>query len=607
MHQLEQARRNNFSPRDKRGTAEWAKGIKLPPAYAFKGEFDVAISPWLIRPFRAMDDMRVRETTIRAAVRGGKTLIGDIWLAKQFVTNPMNAMFNVGIDDDAKDHANLRFIPLLKAIPAVKKLIGDDPSSVTNKLVKFKNGTYVIIQGLCNPGNFDAKGVCYLINDEGHKAPPGNIKKAYSRTDDFRPKAKVLNISQGGVPHDDMDVLFEKGTREYFGWVCPACGLHQKFRWRNDRGQFNLRYDRDEVTCPNGNFDLDKLAKTIRYHCENEDCKFLVRDNPAERRQMTYEMSDYLPPENPLAPVASVSCHWNQLPVPWVPWREIVEDWIAANVAFDLGDSSKLKEFFQRRMGENWDETEARPYQAEEQVPTGFMAGDKWDEEINRFMTCDVQASGGRHFISVARAFSKTGKSRVMWAGRIDTYEQIEEKRLELGIHPACVALDCAHEPDEVLPMCAKYGWLALCGSDNLQWPHPSDKGTEYKPWSKPIKCVMGMGTKAQGKTAPAWKFFWSNPYFKEMQFRRINGKKIEYLAPDNIGEISTYVDNQSGKPTSYWEQMRAESRRPRKTKTGTEEIEFVRIGKRPNHMLDCERMILVLAGLANLLGFDIQ
>ena len=604
MHQLERTRRNNYSPLDLRSTFEWARGIKLPAAYAMKGEFDPDLNPCLLRGFEAMDDPTVREVVIRAAVRTGKTLIADLWLAHKFATDPNNSMFNIGDEKNARNHSIDRFIPLLNSIPGVKNKIGETPSSKTTNMIRFKDGTYCAIQALTNKNNFDARGVCWLVNDECHKSPPGHLDKAKSRTGDYRHKAKVLNISQGGIPKDDLDVLFEKGTQEYFGWTCPHCGLHQRYRWRNNRGVFNLRYEKNETTCPNGKWNYDALAKTLKYYCEGENCGYYVKDIPEERREM-FKNSTFLPPANPTAPSYLVSCHFSQLPITWIPWREIVEDWIAANEAFDIGDSTKLKEFFQRRMGENWNESEARPYMQIERPSTGFMAGDTWDDEFNRFMTADVQEAGGRHFILVARAFSKNGKSRLIWAGKLNTYEEIEEKRVELGIRSPCVGLDCAHAPDEVLPMCAKYKWHALLGSDSLQFSHPGEKGSEFKPWSQPIKCVIGMGTRDQGKSPPAWKILWSNPYFKNMQFSRISGNKIEYLAPDNVDDLSAYIDNQSGKPTCYWEQMQSEARRPKKTKNGQDEIEFVRIGKRPNHMLDCERMILVLAGLSNCLGFD--
>jgi hypothetical protein len=605
MHQLETARRSSYAPRDRRGLAEWARGIKLPAAYSFKGRFDPDLSPWLKRAFDACGDSFVRELTCISAVRTGKTLVGDLFLAWKAATDPGPTMFNIGTDADAKEHGKLRFVPLLKSIPAVKAKFSDNRHDLTESLVKFMDGTYILIQGLTNPNNFDAKGIRWEVNDEGHKAPPGNIDKAKSRTADFRHNCKVINISQGGTVNDDMDVAYRRGTMEVFGWKCPECQTLQPYEWRDRREQFRIKWDKNETTCPGGRWDFDEMAKTIRYECANPDCNFVVRDNPEERRRQTYEYSQFLPPANPLAPRDNVSCTWNQLCVPWIPWREIVIDWIEAMSALESGDMTKLKNFIQRRLAQSYEESEARPQQNEEHT-SDYISTDPWPDEHRRYMTADVQEKGGRYFLAAIRAFAIDGRSRLLWAGRLETYEEIRQKQLDFAIEGMRVGLDSAHETSEVQGMCARYGWISLLGQDEGSWAHSDPNGNSplQKPYSVPKKVWVGLGTKDQAQRRFVWHFLWSNPTFKDICHRRSIGKGLYYGVPADIEELSTYTNPNNGKATSYWPQMRANQKIRKKDKTtGREQVIWTRIGERPDHYLDCERMLLVMAAIEGCLG----
>ncbi len=613
MHPVERRRRESYAPIDRRGLIEWAPGKRLPAAYAFRGAFNLSLSPWLRRQWEGLDDPLTREVTCIAGVRSAKTLGADLYCAKCSAAGEGPIMFNIGNDDDAKDHSKTRLLPLLEGIKEVASKFTGERRDKSDSLIRFIDGNFIIIQGLVNPNNFDSKGIRILINDEGHKAKPGNLSKAKSRTDDFRHNCKVLNISQGGIVNDDMDVAFRRGTMERFGWRCPECDTLQSFSWRDAKGEHRLRWDRNEVTCPGGKWDFDKMAQTLRWKCENPDCSFVVRDTPTERRRQTYELQEFLPPENPLAPRDTVSVWWPQFCVPWIPWKEVAIDWIESMAAYEMGDTTKLKNFIQRRCAESWEEGEFRLVSDTEEPPSDYATGDPWSDEQCRVMACDAQIKGGLHFVCEIRAFAADGRSRLLWAGRLESYAEIAEKREEYQLQASPVGIDSRHDIAEVENMCAQYGWLSLLGDDGTEYPHRDKnnaRGMVMKRWSSPRKIMTGLGARDQASRRFCLRVMWSRPVFSDILQRRMSGKSLYYGVPGDVTACSSYDDPNhpgEGRLTSYWPQMRSWQKiKKRHKETGVEKSLWVRIGSRHDHYRSAALMCLVLAGVCGCLGGEL-
>ena len=69
-----------LAPRDTRPTYEWAhEHVSTYPPLSKHGAFDVSGSRHFICPFDALDDERTREVNVLKPVRGGGSLIGDVW------------------------------------------------------------------------------------------------------------------------------------------------------------------------------------------------------------------------------------------------------------------------------------------------------------------------------------------------------------------------------------------------------------------------------------------------------------------------------------------------------------------------------------------------
>jgi hypothetical protein len=171
------------------------------------------------------------------------------------------------------------------------------------------------------------------------------------------------------------------------------------------------------------------------------------------------------------------------------------------------------------------------------------------------------------------------------------------------------VGCDAAHETEEVEAMCARYGWISLMGADVLSWRHPDpDNAGEFisRPYSTHKKIVLGLGTRAQGRAGFCYRFFWSNPFFKDLFHRRLHGRGLPFGIPDDIEEAASYLDGK--KKVGFWDHMRANQKiRKRNKTTGQEEVIWTRIGSRPDHYLDMIRMLCVMAAIGGCLGISAE
>lgn len=155
---------------------------------------------------------------------------------------------------------------------------------------------------------------------------------------------------------------------------------------------------------------------------------------------------------NPTAPRHRVSFHWNALLPPWVAWRSIVEEFLAARGAARNGDIQPMKTFVNETLGEPWKD------QLGEIEDFDFLLGrrgdhdfgDPWPEERVRMMAADRQASGGEHYWYVVRAFGHFGHSRLVPYGRCNSALELEQLRQQHSVVTANAVVDSGFKASEV-------------------------------------------------------------------------------------------------------------------------------------------------------------
>ena len=261
-----------------------------------------------------------------------------------------------------------------------------------------------------------------------------------------------------------------------------------------------------------------------------------------------------------------------------VPLSRIVLERIKAMREVSRGNLELLKSFIQKRLADWWndEQEDARP------VLTGagysvkdYANGERWEDEFVRFMTVDVQQA---EFWVCIRSWAADGRSRLLWYGRLETWDRLKVLQETYKIEPRKTQVDCGYRKDDVFKHCAQYGWLALRGDQRDSYPHKTPNGrTIYKPYSR-YQAVMA----SDGKRTMA--AFFSNLAIKDILHQLRNGKGVEWQIPDDVG-------------SDYLQQIDAEVRR------GEGRSAIWKPRRRDNHAIDCESMQIVLASVLGLIG----
>lgn len=138
--------KSSFVPKDTRPIYEWAsEHVNLHGEYSPPGKFDCNISPWFKQIFDAYQDPSVREVSILAPPRSGKTLVAEICLLHSIANSAGNILWLQETDDKAADMSSDRMVPLLQSCKPVADLIDvDSKYNITDGKYKFLHSKVTI-------------------------------------------------------------------------------------------------------------------------------------------------------------------------------------------------------------------------------------------------------------------------------------------------------------------------------------------------------------------------------------------------------------------------------------------------------------------------------
>lgn len=590
---------------DLRPATEWGAEFVRPPQSARSSQFDVTTTPWLREPINLIPDNRYREVVLLMPTGAGKTTVFDVSVPRAIKTDPGSILLTMQNDVEADEYWEERLVPIMESVDGVGSMIKRLHKSKKRRgFIAFPHMTLY-----CTSAKWRAlqrKSVRYVFLDEVWMMPHGFVGEARARTHD-RWDQRVVLVSQGGnrfIERDGEPVLSEleeawsRTDRREFSMVCPECGhVHA---WAHA----NMLFENAET--PTGDIDERAILESARYKCPGP-CGTEFQDKIEVRRQLA-QGSVYVVTNDRALP-KHAGFHVNGHALYYVSWGERALRWKRAQMAKRLGDLEPLKIIIQKDFAEFWEEQEHRFSGFTSDAPKsdyvivenndkypGLKAGFPWEEEYQRFMAADYQELDGKYFVAIAAAFSSSGTSRIIFAGRVNSAEELRQKQIDLGISGRRVGIDCADNTPDINQFCRKYDWLELLGSDRSNWPHTEGRKVFYAPFSSPER--IG------GVKEPCWRASWSNDYFHDLHARRLSIAGLSYGVPADIEEMATYIDPQSGKPTGFWPQMRANHKVFKENKeTGKKVAKWIRIGKRPDHFRDVRCMLLVMAALGGCLG----
>jgi hypothetical protein len=201
-------------------------------------------------------------------------------------------------------------------------------------------------------------------------------------------------------------------------------------------------------------------------------------------------------------------------------------------------------------------------------------------------MSCDIQEAGGFHAWCVVRAWDLEGKSRLVWAGRLETWGDIKAKQEEFNVEPKCCLIDSGDQTRDVYLHCCKWGFIALVGSDRSSFSEIVNEQKVQRPYSRIANGDPFSGKAIQSRAGWKWKLCpvwrWSNPSIKDILSQLL--KEEGFIALDTPDVWKVHIEAE----------VKVRVKNPM---TGRERLVWKQIGKN-NHLLDCECMNIVGAAL---------
>jgi hypothetical protein len=319
------------------------------------------ITPWTIPILEWADDGFTRKCTFVKPVQSGGSVAGEIVLCRKIVTSTNgDIQYNWQNDEKADERWKKRIEKILRACKPIADIWPHDRSKVSTGLIIFAH-LNLTVQGVFTARNVASDAIRFQINEEVHDTEgwlPGRLQQAYNRTTAFW-DSLILNISNAGEKGDQLHKAFLAGTQQHWEVKCPGCGNYHvmRTRWDDKRPDLGgLRYDSDGCKLPDGTYDYNKLAGTIRFQMP---CGAVIHDDPSERRALSLS-GRYGEPQNPGAHLSERSATLEAVAVDYISWLGLVQEKHKALMALRYGDPKPWNDYLRERECQFWD-PEDRP------------------------------------------------------------------------------------------------------------------------------------------------------------------------------------------------------------------------------------------------------
>lgn len=580
---LEAKLRRAFKPDEGGDIVSWLEeNIRQIPFSPMPAGFRVKETPWLAEPLRACADPEKRLIQIIAPIQSGKSLLAEMLSCYILARQPAPTLYLNDTDSNAADWMKTRLRVLWENCPPVMSRLPKGEEKSKGDTVQTNDMTFWCL-GAFNEKNLQRRSIRWLVADETWLYPKGHLAEASARVTMFGWLGKRILMSQGGYQGDETEEVWMTTDRRVWSFACPKCEYKQEWKWEQ------LRLPED-AQIYEGEYDFNTIRNNTTYECEG--CKHTFKDSRANRDEMN--ANGFYAVTNPNAAEYNAGYTWNCLAAR--SWGAAAEAFVRAKLILDMnGDSGPMRIFKQKQLAQFWSEI---PDEFDSLQSIGeYKMGDEWegeglinpltkrvhsdrsvkDQVCTRFMTVDVQRTG---FYCLVRGWAEGGLSRLRKWKFVQGWNDVEEFSKANGVHKALVYVDCGDQFDDVIRQCGIHGWTALRGDQRSEFPWRIKTGTQFRTINKtyaPARLV-------NAGTGVVRVHHFSNLALKD-QLSRLR-KSGRHTCPSDCGD-------------DYIDQMQSEAR----VMNTNGKPEWKQIGKRANHLWDCEVMQLVPAAAFGLLG----
>lgn len=489
----------------------------------------------------------------------GKTVTILAYLCWKIKNRPSSVGWYTDTGINAKHDFKTKIFPALEDCKPIAPLLPIERSKKNNTLIQF-GFMNLRVMGAESKSNREGKTISEVLCDEVRNYPPGAMEQIDNRFKTITNWRRILFSSAGEITEEPW-ISFQCGTRHLGFWKCPMCNHAQTFRFGRRESPLyptarkcgGFIWADNDLTHPGEDlYNFAELDKTIRYQCENENCKHAIEE--ADKLSL---IRDTQPVQtNPMADPSDVSVHcWEAyMPFAGCSWSNIVHKFLNAVVAMRQGKIEPMKVFRKETEGEPWEDQGVKPEEGEIMERRGeYSIGEEWPSEIKcaKQITVDNQRGFVKFNYSI---FNRAGEKRTVETGALATFDELRAYQIAKGVKDRGVGVDCAHKPNDVYEACLKYGgwlpdptggknhvwngWLPLLGDDAEEFTnYILDKDRNQiaiKAFWKSVLITANEGR--SGKQKPIHRFSWSNPHYKhELYFIRIKGLGAGWEIPKNV------------------------------------------------------------------------
>lgn len=488
---------------------------------------------------------------LMVSAQSAKTKTAQFFLIWSVLNKPRETIWYMDTNESAKLFSQTRLQADLDGCDKIRVMLPLERDKNKWSLVQFDTMN-LYIMGANAKRNRERISAEMVLCDERRNYPPGAMQGIRNRYKTFR-NAKEISFSTAGNENDDLHRAFMEGSQTFFHFSCPNCKHSQPLRFGRDattlfpksRPCGGIVWDDNETTHPDENtYNFVELLKTVRYECENENCRHHFHNSEKAALILTIHPVSY----NPIPTPEHASFHWNELYMPWAEtsWERIVQKFITANLALRLkGDIEPLKTFVQESLGEPWRDASEQAEPAEILKRCGeYQMGEEWalenGEAAVKIMTIDVQKDYLKYIV---RQHRENHGSRLIEAGRFEDEKDARACQERHGIPDEGVGIDCAWftktsrkgTAPKVLEWCAEFGWRAMLGDSpsSLYRTSITDRRGQLthieRPWKiTEVDSGMTMATRRKVK-----RIVWQNDHYKnKLYLQRIKGQGMAWELP---------------------------------------------------------------------------
>lgn len=540
------------------------------PHSARSKEYVQGLSPWVDAIIEAFFDPETERVCVRAPTGGGKTTLIESIVLHIVGIAPGPTLIIGQNDAMVQEWGETRLIKSLESTEPTREMLPESKTKRRKTSILFPHMDMFL--GGANMSSLQEKSMQYLIGDEVWRWKQGMIGQLKARHHD-RWNGKLLLVSQGWDGGHELDESFDNGSCEMWGFTCPECDEWQEWDWEQMR--YELIKDED------GEIDMASTRETVRYVCRC--CNHEWEDTAGDRRKLA--MRGGYQAANSRAYRGWRSFTFPAWGVWWISWAEIVQEWILANKAKEMGDLEPLKNWTQKRAARTWKEnlldSSTELLQSDYSLRE-YENGEKIDGERIRVAWVDVQLD---HFWMQIRAIRADGSSRLIYYSRVETWDLLRQIEEHYQVKRVLIDNQYGQRREEVYSKCIEYGWIAMHGSKRDYFVHEVKKGTKKIKVRKFYSQIQHYHRPGQGRCKYV---YWASDPVKDVLaalLRRTDG----------------YWGIPSDAPKSYLKQITGEVKRHVMDKeTGRMKTRWVKIHE--NHAWDTEAMAVAFCLMTGLI-----